>query len=124
MDICLFFGTNTASVGSSSSSKDIESYSSSSDSELESNHGIGDSEAGPPKKKTCRPKSKPLTSKRRYSLYSKNWEKEFSRLMYDEDIDGAFCQVCKQSTAESNTHHTGGVWVTKPFRNWKKLLRK
>ena len=40
--------------------------------------------------------------------------------MYDEDINGAFCRVCKQTTAESHTQHTGGVWVTKPFQNWKK----
>ena len=44
--------------------------------------------------------------------------------MYDQDIDGAFCQVCKQTTADSSTEHTGGAWVAKPFRNWKKAVEK
>ena len=105
--------TKTASTASSSSSKDVESASDSSDSELD--------ESGPPNKKTCREKSRLLKSKRKYS---KNWEKDFHWLVYDEDIDGAFCNVCKQVTAQRNTHHTGGVWISKPFRNWKKATEK
>ena len=38
-----------------------------------------------------------------------NWENELSWLVYDEDINGGFCRVCKQTTAESATQHTGGV---------------
>ena len=40
----------------------------------------------------------------------------------DEDINGAFCRVCKQ-TREA-TQHTGFVWVTKPFQNWKKASER
>ena len=76
--------------------------------------------AEPPSMKACRELIQPSTTERKYS---KNWEKEFSWLVYDEDIN-AFCRVCKQTTAESNTKHTGGVWVTKPFQNWKKATEK
>ena len=44
--------------------------------------------------------------------------------MYDEVINGDFCRVCRQTTAESATQHTGGVWVTKPFQNWKKATER
>ena len=44
--------------------------------------------------------------------------------MYNEDIGGAFCRVCKQTAADSSTQHTGGVWVVKSFRNWKKAVEK
>ena len=44
--------------------------------------------------------------------------------MYDEDINGAFCRVCKQTTVESATQHTGGVWVTKLPKNWKKATER
>ncbi|XP_065892412.1 zinc finger MYM-type protein 1-like [Dysidea avara] len=111
--ILKFLQTKTAYTASSSSSKDVEPASDSSDSELD--------ESGPPNKKTCRDKSRPLKSKRKYS---KNWEKDFYWLVYDEDIDGAFCKVCKQVTAQRNTQHTGGVWVSKPFTNWKKATEK
>ena len=30
-----------------------------------------------------------------------NWEIKFSWLVCDEDINGAFCRICKQTTAES-----------------------
>ena len=84
--------TKTTSTASSSFYKDVESASDSSDSELD--------ESGPPNKKTCREKSRSLKSKRNYP---KNWEKDFHWLVYDEDIDGAFCKVCKQVTAQRNT---------------------
>ena len=106
-DIRSFFGASTSSTTASSSlHRDTESHSSS-DSD----------EPGPPTKKACREKFRSVTSKRKYS---KTWEKQFSWLVYDEDIDGAFCRVCKQTTSDSYTHHTGGVWVSKPFQNWKK----
>ena len=75
----------------------------------------------PPSKKACRELIQPSTTKRKYS---KNWENEFSWLVYDEDINGAFCRVCKQTTAESATQHTGGVWVTKCSRIGRKILRE
>ena len=73
--------------------------------------------AEPPPKKACRELIQPSTMKRKYS---KNWENKFSWLVYDEDTNGAFCRVCKQTTAESTIQHTGGVWVTKLFQNRKK----
>ena len=39
-------------------------------------------------------------------------------------FDGAFCRVCKQTTTDSSTQHTGRVWVAKPIRNWKKAIEK
>ena len=44
-------------------------------------------------------------------------------LVYD-DINSVFCRICKQTTAESATQHTGGVWVTKPFQSWKKATER
>ena len=44
--------------------------------------------------------------------------------MCAEDISSAFYRVCKQITADSATQHTGGVWVTKPFQNWKKATER
>ena len=111
--ILKFLQTKTAYTASSSSSKDVEPASDSSDSELD--------ESGPPNKKTCRDKSRPLKSKRKYS---KNWEKDFYWLVYDEDIDGAFCKVCKQVTAQRNTQHTGGVWVSKHLQTGKRQLKR
>ena len=102
-DIRSFFGAG-ASVQATTNRND-ESDSSSSESDKE-----------PPPKKQC-PKAKKSTAKRRYC---KSWEKDFTWLEYDEDNDGAFCQTCKESG--KSLQHTGGVWVTKPFRNWKKLV--
>ena len=53
--------------------------------------------------------------------YSKSWEKDYSWLYYDEDREGSFCKVCKQFGTSSRS---GGVWVTKPFKNWKKAVEK
>ena len=75
--------------------------------------------AEPPSKKAYRELIQPSTMKN-----SKNWENEFSWQVYDEDINGAFCRVCKQTTAECATQHTGGVLVTKLFQNWKKATER
>lgn len=72
----------------------------------------------PPSKKKC--KRKDVYSKRKYS---KSWEKDFGWLFYDEDSNGAYCKVCKQSGVPG-LQRTGGVWVTKPFKNWKKAVEK
>ncbi len=45
-------------------------------------------------------------------------------LYYDEDREGAFCMVCKQSGMSSHVQRNGGVWVSKPFKNWKKAVEK
>ena len=108
----------SSSLGAaSSSSQDREPASKfdSSDSEL------GETESGSPNKKACREKFRPSKSKRKYS---KIWEKDFSWLVYDENIDSSFCKVYKQVTAQKIKQYTGGVWVTKPLRNWKKATQK
>ena len=48
--------------------------------------------------------------------------KRFSWLEYNEDCKGAFCKVCRKSG--KSLQRTGGVWVTKPFTNWKKAVEK
>ena len=111
MDICSFFRASTSSsFASSSTHTEKGSNCSDSDSDI----------AEPPSKKICRELIQPSTMKRKYS---KNWKNEFSWLVCDEDINGAFCRVGKQTTAESTTH-TGGVWVTKPLQNWKKAIER
>ena len=109
------FCSSSLGATSYSSSKDIESSSESDSSDLE----LDGTESGPPNKKACREKFRPLKSTRKYL---QSWEKGFSWLVYDEDIDGAFCKVCKQ--AENKTQHTGGVWVSKPFTNLRKATEK
>ena len=64
-------------------------------------------------------KATPVSSKRQYN---KKWEEQFSWLEYDEDNRGAFCKECRKS--ERNLQRTGGSWVTKPFKNWRKALEK
>ena len=67
----------------------------------------------------CCAKSCPQASKRNYN---KKWEKKFTWLEYSEDHQGAFCKVCKKRGV--SLERTGGAWITKPFNNWKRLLRK
>ena len=43
--------------------------------------------------------------------YNKKWEKSFHWLQYDEDIDGALCNVCKKwAHPASSMRSSGGVW--------------
>ncbi len=49
------------------------------------------------------------------------WEQQFSWLRYDEDSEGAFCQICSHVYTGRSLQHTGGVWVGK---NWKKAVEK
>ena len=104
-DICSFFGASTSSSVASSSTN------------TEKGSNCSDI-AEPPSKKVCRELIQPSKTKRKYS---KNWENEFSWLVYDEDINGAFCRVCKQTTAESTTQE---VFGSKPFQNWKKATER
>lgn len=108
------FSAAKAKSGPSTSARDVESNSSS-----ESDHDIG-----PPIKRKCTESDKGMKyrSKASKRKYSKSWEKEFRWLMYDEDSDGAFCRTCKESGR--SLQRTGGVWVTKPFQNWKKAVEK
>ena len=87
--IFTLYGASTSSCVASSSTR-TEKRSNCSDSDI----------AEPPSMKACREFIQPSTMKRKYA---KNWGNEFSWLVYDEDINGAFCRVCKQTTAESTT---------------------
>ncbi len=40
----------------------------------------------------------------------------------DADSNGAFCKLCKKFGRP--LERTGGVWMTRPFTNWKKSSRK
>ena len=106
-----------AKSGPSTSAKDVEPNSSS-----ESDHDIEQLE--PPTKKKCTEseKGEKHCSKTSRRKYSKTWEKEFSWLMYDDDSEGASCRTCKESG--KSLQRTGGVWVTKPFQNWKRAVEK
>ena len=44
-------------------------------------------------------------------------------LEYDHHYQGAFCKVCKKQDPQS-LQKTGGAWITKPFKNWKKAVEK
>ena len=121
MDIRSFFKASTSSSTRSSPPKEIVS-STSSDSDI-----TDEPELLPPPlpKKVCITMEKSHDSGKSKRHYSKKWEKDFSWLMYDGDIDGCYYRVCKQSTCTSDTDsRSGGVWVTKPFQNWKKAIEK
>ena len=59
------------------------------------------------------------TSKRRYS---KKWDNEFSWQECDGNCQGAFYKFCSKSG--KTLQRTGGVWITKPFTNWKKATKE
>ena len=102
MDIGSFFGANTSSSVAKCSDSDSDI-------------------AEPPAKKACGELIQPSTTKRKYF---KNWENKFSWLVHDKDINGAFCRVCKQTTAESTYHTAHRCWITKPFQNWEKATKR
>ncbi len=57
--------------------------------------------------------------------YNKKWEVDFPWLEYDGNFQGAFCKICrKDETRGQSSQGSGGVWVTKPFQNWKKAIKK
>ena len=46
---------------------------------------------------------------------------------YDENYQGAFCKICRMPDSETQSQTSqgsGGVWVTRPFQNWKKAIQK
>jgi hypothetical protein len=121
MDLRHYFSASTSkqssTPASSSSSGDDEPLSSDSSSQ----------EPPPPKRSlssmaSYRAKSKyrPKSGQRKYS---KKWEKEFLWLEYDENYQGAFCKICRKHEHHSS-QKTGGAWITKPFKNWKKAVEK
>ena len=118
MDIRSYFGSTSQASSDAKADSDSE------------DHGIDSSDpesspSPPPSKKVCKSSKnkryhRSVSTKRKYS---KSWEKDFSWLYYDEDSEGAFCKICKQSGI-SGLQRTGGVWVTKHFKNWKKAVEK
>jgi hypothetical protein len=114
MDIRSYCRPSASSAHADSSSSSSEKDSDSTTSDLE-----------PPLKKQP---TKPAKAKKKHRSvsdrrkYSKNWEKEFNWLEYDEDSEGVFCKICKQ--VGKSLQRTGGTWVTKPFKNWKKAIEK
>ena len=120
LDIRSYFGSTSQASSDAKADSDSEDHGTDS-SDPES------SPSPPPSKKVCKSSKNKryhcsVSTKRKYS---KSWEKDFSWLYYDEDSDGAFCKICKQSGI-SGLQRTGagGVWVTKPFKNWKKAVEK
>ena len=113
MSIQSYFSSSSTQAKSSTSAISVEDSSSSSEDIVQF--------APPPTKKKCTDKRKKrhCVSKRKYS---QSWEKVFGWLMYDEDSEGVLCRFCKESGRP--LHRTGGVWVTKPFKNWKKAVEK
>ena len=53
---------------------------------------------------------------------TKEWEETFSWLEFDENLQFAFCKLCKKGGR--SPQRTGGAWITKPFTNWKKVTQK
>ena len=112
MDILSYFGPSGSSAKADGSSSSSEGDSDSSTSDHEP----------PAKKLPTEPAKAKKYSKSGKRKYFKSWEKEFNWLEYDEDSEGAFCKTCKQ--LGKSLQRTGGVWVTKPFTNWKKAVEK
>ena len=77
----------------------------------------------PPKKhcssSTSKPPSKSGSGIRRYN---KKWEETFPWLKFDENLQDAFCKLCKMGGR--SLQRTGGAWISKPFTNWKKATQK
>ena len=112
MDIQSFIGGSASSyVASSITYTEKVSSCSNSDSDI----------AKPRSKKACRELIQPSTMKRKYS---KNWEREFSWLVYNEVINGALCRVCKgpQQRAPHSTQEVFGS--QNHFRIGRKLPRE
>lgn len=124
MDLRSYF----SKASTSTSASRLSSNSSEDESEVESS----ELEVSPPKKHCTstvgqstptaakkHAKYRSTTSSRKYNA---RWEKDFTWLEYDEDCKDAFCKVCRKSG--KSLQRTGGVWVTKPFTNWKKGVEK
>ena len=121
MDLRRYFGPSTSKQSSTVSSSSNSSEEDSSSSDIESLEPA-------PLKKHCssvvnyRARSK-YRAKSGRRKYNKKWEKDFPWLEYDENHQGAFCQICRKREPRS-LQKTGGAWITKPFKNWKKAVEK
>ena len=54
--------------------------------------------------------------------YNKMWDETFPWLVFDENLQGAFCKLCEKGGR--SLQWTGGAWITKLFTNWKKATQK
>ena len=59
---------------------------------------------------TSKPPSKSGSGIRRYN---KKWEETFPWLDFDENLQGAFCKLCKKGGR--SLQRTGGAWIAKPY---------
>ena len=122
MDIRHYF---SASTSKQSSTPAFSSSSSENDEPLSSDSQC--LKPPPTKRSLCstsnyRAKSK-YSTKSGQRKYSKKWEKEFLWLEYDENYQGAFCKTC-QKFSHHPSQKTGGAWITKPFKNWRRAVEK
>ena len=108
MDIRNFFGSSSSKSATSSLIEGLESEEDSTN-------------EAPPSKRPCAVPSSAATSRK----YNKKWAKYFPWLEYDGNFQGAFCKICRKvETRGQSSQRSGGVWVTKPFQNWKKAVQK
>ena len=108
MDIRNFFGSSSSKSATSSLREGSESEEDSTN-------------EAPPSKRPCAVPSSAATSRK----YNKKWAKDFPWLEYDGNFQGAFCKICRKiETRGQSSQGSGGVWVTKPFQNWKKAVQK
>ena len=108
MDIHIFFGSSSSKSATSSLREGSESEENSRN-------------EAPPSKRPCAVPSSAATSRK----YNKKWAKDFPWLEYDGNFQGAFCKICRKvETRGQSSQGSGGVWVTKPFQNWKKAVQK
>lgn len=58
--------------------------------------------------------------------YNKQWEQKYSWLVYDTESGGAFCKLCQifMKNEPKVLQKTGGVFITVPFKSFKKALGK
>ena len=99
---------------------DIRNFFGSSSSKSGSESEEDSTNEAPPFKRPCAVPSSAATSRK----YNKKWEKDFPWLEYDGNFQGAFCKICRKiETRGQSSQGSGGVWVTKPFQNWKKAVQ-
>ena len=128
MDLRLYFSASKPSSSSASkpSSSSASKPSNSSDSEDGSMSDIDgcetDVQPNPPKKHCSSLSKPPSKSGSGIRRYNKKWEETFPWLEFDEDLQGAFCKLCKKSGRP--LQRTRGAWITRPFTNWKNAIQK
>ena len=109
MNLHHFFGASSSSSKSTTTATTCPSEEE--DSDIES---LG---PNPPKKQCSASGHASSISQRKYN------EKSYPWLEYDDNHQGAFCKICRKSELLT-LDKTGGIWTTKPFKNWKKALEK